>query len=132
VTLLVTGLVRVESTRGEAPGKTAVDQDPMPQPGASLLSYPAAITLSTRTLNHLSDLIRAHRVQRRCRWRRLDPGRQATLNAPSRVWTVLCGTNDLRSSTLSNKFERVDACFELLVAFQHMNHRLAEKTTSQV
>lgn len=51
----------------------------MPQPGASLLSYPAAIPLSTQTLNHLSELIRAHRVQRRCRWRRLEPGRQALL-----------------------------------------------------
>jgi hypothetical protein len=44
-----------------------------------LLSYPATITLSTRTLTRLSDLIRAHRGQRRCRWRRLDPGRQALL-----------------------------------------------------
>jgi DDE superfamily endonuclease/Helix-turn-helix of DDE superfamily endonuclease len=51
----------------------------MPRPGASLLSYPAAIPLSTRTLTRLADLIRAHRGQRRCRWRRLDPGRQALL-----------------------------------------------------
>ncbi len=51
----------------------------MPQPGASLLSYPAAIPLSTRTLSRLADLIRAHRGQRRCRWRRLEPGRQALL-----------------------------------------------------
>jgi hypothetical protein len=35
--------------------------------------------LYTRTLNHLADLIRAHRIQRRCRWRRLEPGRQALL-----------------------------------------------------
>src|SRR5689334_2268945 len=51
----------------------------MPQPGASLLSYPAAIPLSTRTLTRLADLIRAHRGRRRCRWRRLDAGRQALL-----------------------------------------------------
>ncbi|GGQ27487.1 hypothetical protein GCM10010140_67150 [Streptosporangium pseudovulgare] len=51
----------------------------MSQPGASLLSYPAAIPLSNRTLVRLADLIRAQRVQRRCRWRRLDPGRQALL-----------------------------------------------------
>ena len=51
----------------------------MPQPGASLLSYPAAIPLSTRTLTRLADLIRTHRGLRRCRWRRLDPGRQALL-----------------------------------------------------
>lgn len=44
-----------------------------------MLSYPAAIPLSTRTLNHLTGLIRRHRDQRRSRWRRLDPDRQALL-----------------------------------------------------
>jgi hypothetical protein len=44
-----------------------------------MLSYPSAITLSTRTLNHLADLIRAHRQARRSRWRKLDAGRQALL-----------------------------------------------------
>jgi hypothetical protein len=44
-----------------------------------VLSYPAAIPLSTRSLNHLAGLIRAHHTQRRSRWRRLDPGRQALL-----------------------------------------------------
>jgi hypothetical protein len=44
-----------------------------------MLSYPAAIPLSTRTLNHLADLIRRHRDHRRSRWRRLNPGRQALL-----------------------------------------------------
>jgi hypothetical protein len=44
-----------------------------------VLSYPASIPLSTRSLNHLAGLIRAHRNQRRSRWRRLDPGRQALL-----------------------------------------------------
>ncbi|MEU7906394.1 transposase family protein [Actinoplanes sp. NPDC049118] len=44
-----------------------------------MLSYPAAISLSTRSLNHLADLIRTHRYQLRSRWRRLDPGRQALL-----------------------------------------------------
>jgi hypothetical protein len=48
----------------------------MPLPGAS---YPASLPLSTRSLNHLADLIRTHRHQRRSRWRRLDPGRQALL-----------------------------------------------------
>ncbi|MGK5738924.1 transposase family protein [Micromonospora sp. URMC 103] len=42
-----------------------------------MLSYPAAIPLSTRTLNHLAGLIRRHRHQHRSRWRRLGPGRQA-------------------------------------------------------
>ena len=44
-----------------------------------MLSYPAAIPLATRTLNHLAGLIRRHREQRRSRWRRLVPGRQALL-----------------------------------------------------
>ena len=44
-----------------------------------MLSYPATIPLSSRTLNHLADRIRRHRNQRRSRWRRLDPGRQALL-----------------------------------------------------
>ena len=43
-----------------------------------MLSYPA-IPLTTRTLNHLAGLIRRHREQRRTRWRRLDPARQALL-----------------------------------------------------
>ena len=44
-----------------------------------MLSYPATIPLSSRTLNHLADRIRAHRKQRRSRWRRLNLGRQALL-----------------------------------------------------
>lgn len=44
-----------------------------------MLSYPAAIPLSTRSLNHLAALIRISREQRRSRWRRLEPGRQALL-----------------------------------------------------
>jgi hypothetical protein len=44
-----------------------------------VLSYPSAVALSSRTLNHLADLIRAERIRRRGRWRRLDAGRQALL-----------------------------------------------------
>ncbi|WP_055480807.1 IS5/IS1182 family transposase [Sphaerimonospora mesophila] len=44
-----------------------------------MLSYPAAIPLSNHTLIRLADLIRAHRAERRSRWRRLMPGRQALL-----------------------------------------------------
>ncbi|GIJ30699.1 hypothetical protein Vqi01_58610 [Micromonospora qiuiae] len=44
-----------------------------------MLSYPATIPLSSRTLNHLAARIRGHRKQRRSRWRRLEPGRQALL-----------------------------------------------------
>ncbi|MEU7003653.1 asparagine synthase-related protein [Nonomuraea sp. NPDC046570] len=39
-----------------------------------MLSHRAAIPLSARTLNRLAALIRAHRAERRSRWRRLDPG----------------------------------------------------------
>jgi hypothetical protein len=51
----------------------------MPQLGASLVSYPAAIPLSHRTLVELADLLRQQRNKRRSRWRRLEPGRQALL-----------------------------------------------------
>lgn len=44
-----------------------------------MLSYPAAIPLSTRTLTRLADLIRIRRGQLRGRWRRLDAGTQALL-----------------------------------------------------
>ncbi len=44
-----------------------------------MLSYPATIPLSSRTLNHLAERLRNHRRQRRSRWRRLDPDRQALL-----------------------------------------------------
>jgi hypothetical protein len=44
-----------------------------------VLSYSAAIPLSTRTLTRLAELIRQHRTQRRSRWYRLDSGRQALL-----------------------------------------------------
>ncbi len=44
-----------------------------------MLSYPATIPLSSRTLNHLAERIRDHRKQRRSHWRRLEPGRQALL-----------------------------------------------------
>jgi hypothetical protein len=43
------------------------------------LTYPATVTLSTRTLTHLSNQLRAHRAARGTRWRRLEPGRQALL-----------------------------------------------------
>jgi hypothetical protein len=44
-----------------------------------LLTYAATIPLSTRTLTHLSDLLRSHRAATGTRWRRLDPGQQALL-----------------------------------------------------
>ena len=44
-----------------------------------MLSYPSTISLSSRTLNYLADRIRGHRQQRKSRWWRLNPGRQALL-----------------------------------------------------
>ncbi|GAA1025722.1 hypothetical protein GCM10009557_00760 [Virgisporangium ochraceum] len=44
-----------------------------------MLSYPSSISLSTRSLNHMADLIRARRKELRSRWRRLPAGRQALL-----------------------------------------------------
>ena len=44
-----------------------------------MLSYPAKIPLSSRTLNDLAERIRVHRRQRRSRWRRLNAGDQALL-----------------------------------------------------
>ncbi|GAA0413448.1 hypothetical protein GCM10009530_77540 [Microbispora corallina] len=44
-----------------------------------MLSYPAAIPLSNRTLARLAELIRVRRADRRSRWRRLQPGQQALL-----------------------------------------------------
>ena len=43
------------------------------------MTYPASIPLSTHTLTHLAEQLRAHRAERGTRWRRLDPGRQALL-----------------------------------------------------
>lgn len=42
-----------------------------------MLSYPSGIDLSTRTLEHLTGLLRAHRQRIGSRWRKLTPGRQA-------------------------------------------------------
>lgn len=44
-----------------------------------MLAYPSTIPLSRRSLTHLADLLRAERVRRGTRYRRLDPGAQALL-----------------------------------------------------
>ena len=44
-----------------------------------MLFYPAALPLSTSTLNRVAALIRAHRRTINSRWRVLDPGTQALL-----------------------------------------------------
>ncbi|GAA4102502.1 siroheme synthase [Nonomuraea soli] len=44
-----------------------------------MLSYPAAIPLSTRTLSRLAALLRGRRAEQRSRWRRLHAADQALL-----------------------------------------------------
>jgi hypothetical protein len=44
-----------------------------------VLSYPSGMTVSSHALGMLSDALRAQRNQRRTRWRKLPPGRQALL-----------------------------------------------------
>ena len=44
-----------------------------------MLPYPSGMTVSSRALGVLSDALRAQRNQRRTRWRKLSPGRQALL-----------------------------------------------------
>jgi hypothetical protein len=48
-------------------------------PRSFVLTYPATIPPSTRSLTHLTDLLRTHRQRLGTRYRRLDPGRQALL-----------------------------------------------------
>ncbi|CAA9433667.1 MAG: hypothetical protein AVDCRST_MAG66-3464 [uncultured Pseudonocardia sp.] len=45
----------------------------------NVLSYPSAMTVSTRALTTVTDLLRRHRTQRATRWRKLSAGRQALL-----------------------------------------------------
>jgi hypothetical protein len=47
--------------------------------GASMLFYPAALPLSSQTLNYTAGVIRRHRWQIGSCWRKLSPGRQALL-----------------------------------------------------
>ncbi|WP_106362381.1 transposase family protein [Glycomyces artemisiae] len=48
-------------------------------PGAPVAVQPAALPLSTATLNQVAQLIRTHRKTIGSRWRALDPGTQALL-----------------------------------------------------
>lgn len=44
-----------------------------------MLSYPSGMTMSSRALNLLADLLRGHRSARGTRWRKLPAGQQALL-----------------------------------------------------
>jgi hypothetical protein len=52
---------------------------PVVCPRSFVLTYRATIPLSTGSLTHLADLLRAERIRRGTRYRRLDPARQAPL-----------------------------------------------------
>src|SRR5258708_5171947 len=47
--------------------------------GASMLFYPAALSLSAETLTYVAGVIRRHRKKIGSCWRKLNPGRQALL-----------------------------------------------------
>jgi hypothetical protein len=47
--------------------------------GASMLFYPAALPLSSRTLSYVAGVIRRHRGKIGSCWRKLSPARQALL-----------------------------------------------------
>ena len=44
-----------------------------------MLLYPSGMSVSTRALTVVSDLLRRHRRERATRWRKLSAGRQALL-----------------------------------------------------
>jgi hypothetical protein len=46
-----------------------------------VLSYPSGMSVSTRALSTLADLLRRHRAERSTRWRKLSAGRQALMVA---------------------------------------------------
>jgi hypothetical protein len=67
------------------------------------LSTPSALPLSSRTVNHVAGLIRAHRETIRSRWRKLDAG-QIALIVPAHLrnderLADLAGGNAVSAST---------------------------------
>ncbi|MEV4847429.1 hypothetical protein AB0K20_29960 [Micromonospora matsumotoense] len=84
------------------------------QSTGSLACAVLPLPLSSRTLNHLADLIRRHRNQHRSRWRRLDPGRQALL-APAHLrngdtYTRLAAGLTVGATAWRYVQEAVDSC----------------------
>ncbi len=54
---------------------------PVVYPRSFVRTYPATIPLARRSLTHLADLLRAHRVRRGTRYRRLEAGVNAQVIA---------------------------------------------------
>ncbi|MCY7341088.1 MAG: transposase family protein [Pseudonocardia sp.] len=69
-----------------------------------MLSYPSAMTVSTRALTTVTDLLRRHRTQRGTRWRKLTAGRQALLVVAylrkGETYTDLAGGFGIGTSTV--------------------------------
>ena len=69
-----------------------------------MLSYPSAMTVSTRALTTVTDLLRRHRTQRQTRWRKLSVGRQALLVVAylrkGETYTDLAGRFRIGTSTV--------------------------------
>jgi hypothetical protein len=67
-----------------------------------VLSYPSAMSVSTRALTTVTDLLRRHRAQRATRWRKLTVGRQALLVVAylrkGETYTDLAGGRGCRST----------------------------------
>lgn len=66
--------------------------------------YSVRLPLSSQTVNHVADLIRAHRKQIRSRWRKLDPGRIAVITLAhlrnDERLADLAGGNQVSASTV--------------------------------
>jgi hypothetical protein len=69
-----------------------------------VLSYPSAMSVSTRALTTVTDLLRRHRAQRATRWRKLTVGRQALLVVAylrkGETYTDLAGGFEIGTSTV--------------------------------
>ena len=82
-----------------------------------MLSYPSAMSVSTRALTTVSDLLRRHRTQRQTRWRKLSAGRQALLVVAylrkGETYTDLAGGFGIGTSTV---YRYIHEAVELLAA----------------
>ncbi|MFC5947492.1 hypothetical protein ACFQH9_04285 [Pseudonocardia lutea] len=79
-----------------------------PTKSFEVLSYPSAMTVSSRALGVLSDALRAQRNQRLTRWRKFSPGRQALLvlahlskARPTPTWPTASRSGPRRSTAIS-------------------------------
>ena len=88
-----------------------------------MLSYPSGMTISSRALNLLSDLLRGRPSERGTRWRKLPAGRQALLVVAHLrkneayaelacgfgIGTRLCTATSAKASTCSPRGHRLSS-----------------------